>query len=374
MTQQCAYPGYSTYSSGYNYFCQSNWDDPIYTDINTKAGCCGGVLSDSSSCDPESCPLGTDASDSANCQATMESFCTSDVWGGVTLPPDSSFSAPTACDNYIKSSAQGVKLNSNGLSPSAALVQSAVNDFYVTNAHLPTDNHPFVSKAIDLCAQYPGTCDPILSTVCQNYTVSDLDPSTHISTWDPTGMNLLKTCGCFLPEAQYYTQGNMTVPCSTICNFPGTVPQGNPATGKANTCTGGVCVIDDVSLNLVNSYSGALNFNQICNACPPGEQCSCYLSNITLNSQDSTYGAESISSNCDTCFSLSNGQFPIATPISCNGQVAPGGGGGNQSPPSSTSSNSFLQFLQNLINNKVTWWSLGIAILFITLIVIAFNV
>lgn len=373
--QECEGCPYSPTVTGFNYFCQSNWDGSAYTDPTTKAACCGGALSDSTNCDPTVCPQGGDGNDTNGCQQTMTTFCTPDVWGGVTQTGN--FNGGWLCDNYAKSSNQANIFSSTNSNAAQGVIQASVSNFYTPISsgglgHLPTDNHPFVTKAIEMCAQYPGTCDNILSNVCSQYSLDDLDASKNVSTWDPAGTNLLQTCGCFLPSNQYYLQNGMTVPCNTICNFPGTIPQGSTS-GKAATCTGGTCVIDDVSIDMMNSYSGSINFNQICNTCQANQPCTCYLRDIDIQTQNSEYKTQTISGNCTSCFTLSDDTPPIATPIPCTGEVTPGGGGnGGYTPPSQPSE--FSVWLGELLGNSLTWWVGGFVLVFIILLGIAYFV
>ena len=74
-----------------------------------------------------------------------------------------------------------------------------------------------------------------------------------------------------------------------MCNRAGTIPIVG-INGEAINCRQTICLIDDVTLNLVNAQiGGGIEFNQICGNCP-GAQCSCIVSNTTIDIENSTIG------------------------------------------------------------------------------------
>ncbi len=317
-------------------YCQSNWDDPLYA--TNMVNCCAGLLSSSADCIPEACPANVSTGDNTKpgtCQDTMLAFCTPTNW----------IANANACDNYVKLSPQAVSMGSSSygnINPAQQIIQNAVQQYYLdpNNPHTPMSTDGFAAKAVELCRQYPGTCDSILQTVCAPYTKEDLDPTQFPITL-PDGTTTynytpLQTCGCFLNTDQYYLENGNTVPCNTVCGAPGTIPLGT-ASGTGETCGGTACILDGITINLLNSSVGDIKLSQMCNNCTSCTgPCRCYIRDVTVNSVNSTYAGSEIFSSCGSCFLLDNDDPPNATPIACSelSITANTSGSGGQEEPS----------------------------------------
>lgn len=347
----------------------NEWKDQTETQKN-QVMCCGGLWTSSNDCHPYYCPKNTgdfniNDNDGGSCPSVMANACTSDNWSKAYTDPTSDDAyIGLACDSYISEGDQ---------TAAEAVAQSAVNDFYISNGHSPTDDHPFVRKAVDLCNKYPGMCDSIFTQVCSAYTADDLDSKQYAGRkYDPEGTNLLDTCGCFLNSDQYLCYdkdgnydpnckggtGSIGRTCNTVCNFPNSVKPYDSSTGGPEQCGGTTCVISDVTFNEINSTGGAFSINQVCNSSgdPPYI---CYLGGIDINANKGSIGNVQISENCEKCF-LFDPNDPSKPPeeIDCNISSAP-------SPPPTVETTVF-RFLK--VNQ---WWVVGVAVI-IAIIVILF--
>lgn len=151
----------------------------------------------------------------------------------------------------------------------------------------------FQDTLYSICCSYPGICSQGLESVCSTKTAQRISFNVAESNF----------CSCHLPEGEYLRDSvrfNIPPECSSICNRVGVLPivgiNGEPVTCKQSTC-----VIDNITLNLVNStIGGGIDFNQVCQQCNPGAQCSCIISNNTFDIDNSTIGGIflPVSQNC----------------------------------------------------------------------------
>jgi len=139
-------------------------------------------------------------------------------------------------------------------------------------------NGAFYNTLWEICNQLPSLCTNILTENCANYTAQEVATSPFLIPW----------CSCYLPNAQYekYEEFGLGKQCSPLCNQTGVIPAVE-STGRPLNCLSSVCIIDDTTIDLVNtkfSGSGSVNLNQVCG--------SCGNSNVT-----ETYSAGNISTN-----------------------------------------------------------------------------
>lgn len=328
-TPACSFYGACSWNGNqpaYSYLCQSNWDAPAYTTY--KVNCCAGLASTSNACTPEACPAAVDKTDDNGCQTAMADFCTSANWtnNAVTYPPGSGnvIDGELACDTYLKTVPQvgtvGIDSSHPTFNAAQDIIHNAVSQFYTTNEPSSTDPtaQKFIQKAINWCYQYPGTCDDILKNVCSSYTRADLQDNQLLQ----------QTCGCFLPDDEYYLDpsSNITASCDSLCAYPGTIPIGATTngvfTGGAQVCGGTTCVIDNVTVDMLNSDAGKITFSQMCNQCSLGP-CRCIFGNVTVNSINSTYAGAQVADKCGSCFTI--GPNDTLTPVDCGSIPVPGG-------------------------------------------------
>ena len=145
----------------------------------------------------------------------------------------------------------------------------------------------FYNTMWKICNQIPGLCTDILNDMCHSYTAADVATNPFLTPW----------CSCYLPESEYqkYEVFGINKECTPLCNRTGVIPSVS-ATGQSNICQQTVCVLDETSVDLINTTfeGGEINFNQICGSCGQSNVKQYYdFGNITTNE------------NIDTNFSIS---------------------------------------------------------------------
>jgi len=118
--------------------------------------------------------------------------------------------------------------------------------------------HPLQENIFnDLCCPFPLICQTLLKDSCKNLSSNIITKNKELNKW----------CGCHLPKEQYQdyaTQFNIDVPCTPMCNQPFTIPNVKKD-GEVLRCDKTICIINDITLNIVNSnIGGNINFDQIC--------------------------------------------------------------------------------------------------------------
>ena len=178
---------------------------------------------------------------------------------------------------------------------------------------------PFLDEIISLCKMYPGACDEVLTERCSTVTRSDLEESEYLT----------RVCGCFMPDEQYGSLGNLGVKreCEPTCVLQGTIKQGD-RDGRAIECTDTLCIINNVSLNILdNSSTGNISFSQMCKSCGDvnnGGSCRCILDNITLDAVQSKVGDVNFSEACGSqplCYQTSDDKTIPPKQIDCTTQA-----------------------------------------------------
>lgn len=168
----------------------------------------------------------------------------------------------------------------------------------------------------NVCCPYPGVCQSGLETVCATKTAQRISLNPTTAQW----------CGCHLPAGEYEAYSvkfNVPPECTPMCNRAGTIPivgiNAEPVMCKQDTC-----IIDGVTVNLINSQiGGGINFDQVCANCG-GANCSCIISNTTIDIENSTIGGNVIpvSAGCGsfTCSQTNPGTTgPVTLAVSCTG-------------------------------------------------------
>jgi len=89
-------------------------------------------------------------------------------------------------------------------------------------------------------------------------------------------------------------------------------------------CTGTNCVIDNVTVNIIDSETGGINIDQACGNCSAdpsgtGGNCSCYISDVTISEMGSDTGAIDMTQQCGTCYVFTDDDIATAQPIECGG-------------------------------------------------------
>lgn len=111
------------------------------------------------------------------------------------------------------------------------------------------------------------SCTNDLLRVCSVYKRNDMKNN-----------DVRRFCGCHLPQEEYVIERE----CDSICTKLGTIPYSRNDI-DALKCTRDLCVIDNVSINLKNSRTSGISFNQVCRNCVAGN-CLCILGDVSINS------------------------------------------------------------------------------------------
>ena len=187
------------------------------------------------------------------------------------------------------------------------MLSAAVNKFIneggsITASITTVKDAPFLSWLFSVCSAYPSLCSSgpgssgvgnrFLDNVCSTVTGDQIK----------TNPELLKWCGCYMPDSEYTVYGNITDSvisreCTPYCNAAGVIPSFDPATGSIKTCQQSLCVIDDVTLTIAKSrVNGPINFNNICTSCSP-DSGNGVNSNLVSNSNNGNANTDSESNS-----------------------------------------------------------------------------
>ncbi|CAH6421717.1 Hypothetical protein HVR_LOCUS1357 [uncultured virus] len=170
----------------------------------------------------------------------------------------------------------------------------------------------------NICCPYPGLCQDGLDVACASYTAQRMSLNPTVSQW----------CGCHLNPNEYQAYSvkfNIPPECTPMCNRSGTLPIVG-INGLPINCTQDICLIDGVTVNLINSQiGGGINFNQICAGCQ-NSQCSCIVSDTTVDIANSTIGGNVVpigegcgSINCTQTNPGTTGPSTIPVPCGSTG-------------------------------------------------------
>jgi hypothetical protein len=167
----------------------------------------------------------------------------------------------------------------------------------------------------NVCCPISGLCQEALTNTCADRTAQRISLNPAVAQW----------CGCHLPVGEYEDYSvkfNIPPQCSPSCNRFGTIPI-TDGSGQPIRCKQDICLIDNVTVNLVNAQIGnGIDFNQMCDNCGGG-QCSCIVSDTTVDLANSTIGGNyvPIGQGCGnlTCNQTNPGTTgPFVIPVSCS--------------------------------------------------------
>ena len=233
------------------------------------------------------------------------------------------------------------------------LYQNYINASYnITNDITSSSYNTFQDTILNLCLnpKLPGICDSFLNNFCSNVTRDDI---TGVTAGNNTNNNignntLLNFCGCYVaPDpiyAQYtlgsydciigssgctagcYPLNNTTCysqpACDPLCHNAQTIQKAYPPSGNFITCPQEICVIDNVTINILNSnVVGGINFNSVCAGCGGtggADGCLCIISGINITETTTSIGMTDISNYCagsSVCITELNGNTTIGNCI-----------------------------------------------------------
>jgi hypothetical protein len=158
----------------------------------------------------------------------------------------------------------------------------------------------FQTRLATLASTYPAAANSYLNnTLCTRYSRSDALNNKGILTF----------CGCHLPISQYdilENTGVSTFVCDSLCSNTIAIPTVQTGSLTPNICNQPVCVINDVAITLINSTTGPISINQVCNGCSgaQGSSCNCAIVNVDLQANSSQLNRIDFSQNCGnpTCY------------------------------------------------------------------------
>ncbi len=206
--------------------------------------------------------------------------------------------------------------NSEGYYWAKNLMSRVFEKYYLSNNFLGNKIHDEFENILynQICCPFSGLCESGLYESCKNHTSETLLKNPLISRW----------CGCFLPIENYQKYSidfNISKECTPMCNRFGTI-QNSGINNLPVTCKQNVCIIDNVTVNLNNSYAGDIEINQICRGCDASTNCSCIISDQLINVKDSEISGKIIAATqtCGrtTCQVNNPGAGPNSITTDCN--------------------------------------------------------
>lgn len=125
----------------------------------------------------------------------------------------------------------------------------------------------------------------------------------------PSDNLLYQACACHLPADQYSSflgiidQGYYHA-CDPVCSVAALEGKvvGQYSDGNLVTCKQNNCIIDNTTINILNSNQGNINFNQVCGSAGTLGSTTCYLKDFSVFEQASTNGDIDIAQNCGNCY------------------------------------------------------------------------
>jgi hypothetical protein len=201
---------------------------------------------------------------------------------------------------------QALDVNYKANNPYAAkLLGALLNQYFIVDGFQPTTPgntgyNSFQERLAVLSKTYPSAANSFLNqTLCSAFSRGDLS----------NNLGRITFCGCHLPADQYATTqsiGVSSIACDSLCSNTQAIPTVNGA-GTTERCTQGVCVIDNVTIGLINTSVGTISINQVCNGCDGGG-CSCSIVNVNLNANNSTLDKIDFGQNCQSpaCYTTSS--------------------------------------------------------------------
>lgn len=222
------------------------------------------------------------------------------------------------------------KYNISGLNGSQWFMNNLL-ETYFDNFDLTTPDKDGYSTFQETLAE---SCNNqgVTPGICQNYLCENLCNAKTYSEISNNKSNV-QWCGCFTyPPDQVNIYGD-NISCYPLCHLNSTIQEFKQDTGEPKTCSGTVCVIDDVTINIQGGdVEGGINFNNICPSCPvvdntnnidPSDdpRCTCIISGVDITGTiDSVNLGSNFKNACgdnSTCYSVdqSTGEY---SPVACS--------------------------------------------------------
>lgn len=152
----------------------------------------------------------------------------------------------------------GLEVDPVGYQWGKRLISSLLDKYRSENGDLY--NTSVLLKSVeDICKNIPGLCSDYLSSYCRNY------DSTIIN-----NPELLKWCGCYLPEdnySRYVDSFGISKSCTPLCRNTNNIPAVSQGGITGETCEQQICIIDNLTIQLINSSFQDVEISQICAGC-----------------------------------------------------------------------------------------------------------
>jgi len=262
-----------------------------------------------------------------------------------------------------------VQENNGNLPFYGPVIEAMVNRYLITDNNAITSPQtsgslfdPFITQLIDVCRSNPGACDSVLKQKCAGVKRADL----------ANNVNLANLCGCFMADIEYasFSEFGINRVCDPVCVLGSSVhlldtSTSNPA--KFQECTQSICVIDDVTINiLAKSVTGGITFAQACGSCAGntgGGSCRCYINDTSISAVNSLIGDVSFNQQCGgppLCYKSAPAVGAPPVQIDCASGTTVDTGGGTGTGTSSSG------------NTTTILWIILIILAFLFLILILF--
>lgn len=250
---------------------------------------------------------------------------------------------PTEPNGYCYNFVNNAQSQVGKIVLTAAIHEMATSPNYREFGKDNPPNAQMINTLLGLCStgSAAGVCDGDLANMCSTYTRQDiLDAYNKYiqNNNDIASKNLYQACGCHLKPSEYNEWAKVgvdetNVACDPICMLPDVVKQF--VNNTQATCNQNLCVIDNVSIDILNSQTGNINFNVVCGNCggSSGQTCRCIFGDISIFQSGSNTGALNFQQNCGgNCQIPDPKQFGNFINIDCNtgipnGGPTPSGGG-----------------------------------------------
>ena len=155
------------------------------------------------------------------------------------------------------------------------------------------------NKLADLCKKLPGLGNETLETYCSGLTRNDLTNNRGVR----------RLCGCYLPPKEYPYARWFDFFCDPVCIVEDTVKKGYSqadGTWSELLCQSTNCVIDDVSIKIIDSVVDTVELKQICPGCDGA--CTCFISGDTLIDSSHVTGGIDYTQLCSSCIDPVSGE------------------------------------------------------------------
>lgn len=137
-------------------------------------------------------------------------------------------------------------------------------------------NHPFdentfsssvlQNELMSACVDVPGICELSEAPMCKSCSRQRIGESA----------NLIEYCGCYAtPDPQFNSSASPQ--CDYLCTMAASSKLRDVINGNILQCDQTTCIINNVSINSVNSSTGNISFEQVCNQCLGSNTCKCFL-------------------------------------------------------------------------------------------------